>query len=220
LTITPDQLLPYESVSEPHLRDAGAALSAANAAAKDARKEYEAKRQELPQAEQADAQASADAIEAGKPEPKARTNTLKAEEAVKEAHHALRTREILAEKAYGAAVLAIAQHGKAWAAERAKLKHDLEKQWDRLVEEVEHLHAERETARRIARAAGDQFLAVAAVSFHHRQLGDLEIARGSMDTAHIFTADILAGLRGLGVQKQPEAKPTGLPITVEARGSA
>jgi hypothetical protein len=218
--ITPDNLLNYETVTEPHLHDAGAVLSAAKAAVKDALKDYEGKRQDLlPQAEQADAQASADAIEAGKPEPKTRVNTAKAEESIKDAAHHLRTREILAGKAYGAAQKAIDQYGKAWAAERTKLKRDQEQAWSRLMDEIETLHAEREAARTIARAAGDQFLAVAAVAFRHRQLGDIELARGSMDTAHIFTADILAGLRGLGVQKQPEAKPTGLPIqTMEARG--
>jgi hypothetical protein len=79
------------------------------------------------------------------------------------------------------------------------------------VAQIETLHAERAAERKLLRNAGGQQLHVGVVSFGQRQLNDVELAHGSMNVARVFTEDILAGLRGLGVEPAPESKPIGFP---------
>jgi len=201
-----DTLPPYEAITCEPLRDAAAAFSAAKSEANARKRDTAALEQERPAVEWAQAEAIEAAQNAGKPAPK-RDLLVEHDKKIDTAKMAEKVAIVALKRRTQELEEAVAQHGPAWGKEVAARNVELDEQWSTLMGVVETLHRERASARKMVRAIGGNQLHVASLSFRQRQLVDIELAKGSQNVARVWLADVLAGLRELGLEKQPESKP-------------
>lgn len=211
--------LPYEAISCEPIRRAAAALSAAKAAAHEARKTHVQLTQELPNAHLEDARADELARAEGKPKLKGRPATQAAEKAIDDAEHEQRVSVLAAQRAKRELATAIDEHGNTWAAEVADATGALRADWQTSIGELIGLYGRLSAALSVAHVVGADVPGMAAVRFRARQIDELEIASGQHDPhGLISTGDVLAGLADLGTP-EPEHEPEPVQRTRAGAGS-
>jgi hypothetical protein len=193
------------SISQPDIRDAAVALTAAKVASNDARRTAIQLEQELPAAQDEDARADERLRAEGKPRLKGRPATQRHEKAIAEAQHEQRVTELAAERARTALLKALREHTDGWRQEVAKELEQLDKLWTAGVSTLLELAAKRSHAVSSARAIGLEHPGVSACAFDKPSINGLEFQAQQYGVkGWIDTGEILAALASLG---QPELEP-------------
>jgi hypothetical protein len=214
-----DQLPPYEQISEPHIRDAAGAVSAARAALDEAKKAHTQAELELPASEYKDAELAAEARAAGKPEPKTRQHTVAHEKRIRDLAHELKTCEVMALTASDGLEDAIEQYGETYAAEIEQTCSDLAGEWRQLVEQQITLHAKLQQASLVRSRVipgAPQHVGVAAVGVKPGQIGDKPEPVES-DQSDTEPGVDLTGLDQMSVQDALAGSPTQEQVEARSR---
>jgi hypothetical protein len=189
-------LPPAQEIEEPNIRQAVAEFHAAANDANTARQTAVQLEQERPQAVERDAEALADAREAGKLDPGAK-HTAEHDERIADAERQARAAEILRDRAFAKLAEALAAQGDEWQALAAKRLADARAKFLRAVDRLEAQQRELATA-----ASLDGFVTNGG---RYRQPGGY--AAGIRASGQSLPIDaVLAGLRALA---EPPREPAG-----------
>jgi hypothetical protein len=204
MTLTVEQLPPYEQISHAKIAEAAAAFDAAKATRLQAKRDLVELEQTREQALWADAEADENARAEGKAAKRTHTHTQEHDKRTEAAEHEHRVAHLAVDRKRADLEAAVAEWGDEWQQECEQYVAKLDQSYDSMIPALMKLTSERLRAVRVLRQIGGSHPPVDAIWLAQRQLGGVQFASGGPKEARVDLGDVFAELIELGHEKAPE----------------